>query len=194
MPIRQNHDYRDGADWRLVCAGSAKAALRGPHCGVRSRVGTEAAKMCGVIDDGFCELPTRFVVVSWCCWPPPVLGHCGFNRAPRSGASRDHPAHRCGRHEGGRGRTGIERVWKERGKAISGRASDGGQGKIRRRVRDADLFQNAVWFLTPLPGQNMHEGLFAEFVGWIDQIGARVAMLPPEDHDRWWRGSAICRR
>jgi prephenate dehydrogenase len=49
---------------------------------------------------------------------------------------------------------------------------------------DADLFQNAVWFLTPLRGQNLHEGLFAEFVGWIDQIGAHVAMLPPEDHDR----------
>jgi len=49
---------------------------------------------------------------------------------------------------------------------------------------DADLFQNAVWFLTPLPGQNLHEGMFAEFAGWIDQIGARIAMLPPEDHDR----------
>ncbi|MGA2857222.1 MAG: prephenate dehydrogenase [Candidatus Sulfotelmatobacter sp.] len=49
---------------------------------------------------------------------------------------------------------------------------------------DADLFQNAVWFLTPLPGQSLHEGLFAEYAGWIDQIGARIAMLPPEDHDR----------
>jgi prephenate dehydrogenase len=49
---------------------------------------------------------------------------------------------------------------------------------------DADLFQNAVWFLTPLPGQNLHEGMFAEFAGWVDQIGARIAMLPPEDHDR----------
>jgi len=49
---------------------------------------------------------------------------------------------------------------------------------------DADLFQNAVWFLTPLPAQNLNEGLFAEFVGWIDQIGARVAMMPPQDHDR----------
>jgi prephenate dehydrogenase len=49
---------------------------------------------------------------------------------------------------------------------------------------DAELFKNAVWFLTPLPGQNLHSGLFPEFVGWIDQIGARVAMLPPEDHDQ----------
>ena len=49
---------------------------------------------------------------------------------------------------------------------------------------DPDLFQNAVWFLTPLPGQNLNEGLFAEYAGWIDQIGARIAMLPAEDHDR----------
>ncbi len=49
---------------------------------------------------------------------------------------------------------------------------------------DADLFHNAVWFLTPLPEQNLNEGLFAEFAGWIDQIGAHIAMLPAEDHDR----------
>ena len=49
---------------------------------------------------------------------------------------------------------------------------------------DADLFHNAAWFLTPLPGQNLNEGLFAEYVGWIDQIGARIAMLPAADHDR----------
>lgn len=49
---------------------------------------------------------------------------------------------------------------------------------------DADLFQNAIWFLTPLPGQNLNEGLFAEYAGWIDQIGARIAVLPAEEHDR----------
>ena len=49
---------------------------------------------------------------------------------------------------------------------------------------DADLFQNAVWFFSPLPEQNLNEGLFAEFSGWIDAIGARIAMLPAVDHDR----------
>ena len=48
---------------------------------------------------------------------------------------------------------------------------------------DPDLFVNAAWFFTPLPGQNLHEGLFAEFAGWIDQIGARIAMLPAREHD-----------
>src|SRR4029077_11400813 len=49
---------------------------------------------------------------------------------------------------------------------------------------DPDLFHNAAWFLTPLAGQNLNEGLFAEFAGWIDQIGARIAILPAEEHDR----------
>lgn len=49
---------------------------------------------------------------------------------------------------------------------------------------DADLFEKAVWFLTPLPEQNLNDGLFAEYVGLIDQIGARVAMLPAAEHDR----------
>jgi prephenate dehydrogenase len=49
---------------------------------------------------------------------------------------------------------------------------------------DADLFHHAVWFFTPLPEQNLNEGLFAEFAGWIDQIGARIALLPAEEHDR----------
>ncbi len=49
---------------------------------------------------------------------------------------------------------------------------------------DADLFQDAAWFLTPLPGQKLQSGLFAEFLEWIDRIGARIAMLPPQEHDR----------
>jgi len=49
---------------------------------------------------------------------------------------------------------------------------------------DPDLFHGAAWFFTPFAGQNLNEGLFAEYAGWIDQIGARIAMLPAEDHDR----------
>lgn len=49
---------------------------------------------------------------------------------------------------------------------------------------DADLFQNAVWFFTPLPEQNLNEGLFGDFAEWIDKVGARIAMLPAEEHDR----------
>ncbi len=49
---------------------------------------------------------------------------------------------------------------------------------------DPDLFQNALWFITPLPGQSLNDGLLAEYASWIDRIGARIAMLPAEEHDR----------
>jgi prephenate dehydrogenase len=49
---------------------------------------------------------------------------------------------------------------------------------------DADLFHKAVWFVTPLENQNMQEGLIGEYLGWIDHIGARVAMMPASEHDR----------
>jgi prephenate dehydrogenase len=50
---------------------------------------------------------------------------------------------------------------------------------------DADLFRNAVWFFTPMPEQNVSEGLFADFATLIDQLGARIAMLPADEHDRF---------
>lgn len=49
---------------------------------------------------------------------------------------------------------------------------------------DADLFQNAVWFFTPIEGQTLNDGLIAEFAEWIDQIGGRIAAMPADEHDR----------
>jgi prephenate dehydrogenase len=73
---------------------------------------------------------------------------------------------------------------KDAGKRFLGGHPMAGKENSGVDYADPDLFQNAVWFLTPLPRQNLNEGIFAEFIGWIDQIGARVAMLPPNDHDR----------
>jgi len=82
----------------------------------------------------------------------------------------------------------VERALKVFGKAAGKRFLAGHPmaGKELSGVdyADADLFQNAVWFLSPLPEQSLNEGLFAEFAGWIDAIGARIAMLPAEEHDR----------
>jgi prephenate dehydrogenase len=82
----------------------------------------------------------------------------------------------------------VERAAKVFGKSVGKRFLAGHPmaGKELSGVdyADPDLFQNAVWFLTPLPGQSLNEGLFAEYAGWIDQIGARIAMLPAEEHDR----------
>ena len=48
---------------------------------------------------------------------------------------------------------------------------------------DPNLFQDAAWLVTPLPAQNIDESLCAEFLGWVDKIGGRVATLAPDKHD-----------
>jgi prephenate dehydrogenase len=48
---------------------------------------------------------------------------------------------------------------------------------------EANLFQGAAWLITPLPGQNIDEGLAGEFLSWIEKIGAKVATLAPDKHD-----------
>jgi prephenate dehydrogenase len=82
----------------------------------------------------------------------------------------------------------VERAVKVFGKASGKRFLAGHPmaGKEMSGVdfADPDLFQNAVWFLSPLRDQNLNEGLFAEFAGWIDAIGARIAVLPADEHDR----------
>lgn len=49
---------------------------------------------------------------------------------------------------------------------------------------DPDLFQGAAWFVTPLPGQDIDSGLSGEFLEWVEKIGARIANLPPKQHDQ----------
>jgi prephenate dehydrogenase len=49
---------------------------------------------------------------------------------------------------------------------------------------DAHLFQGAAWLITPLPGQNVEDGLCGDFLEWVEKIGAKIAMLEPEKHDR----------
>ena len=49
---------------------------------------------------------------------------------------------------------------------------------------DADLFQGAVWFVTPVPGQNMLAGLSGEFLDWVEKIGAQVASMNADAHDQ----------
>ncbi len=50
---------------------------------------------------------------------------------------------------------------------------------------DADLFEGAAWLFTPLPGQNVHAGPCGEFVHCAEQMGAKIAVVDPADHDRF---------
>lgn len=50
---------------------------------------------------------------------------------------------------------------------------------------DAELFAGAAWFVAPLPGQDVHRGLCGEYLEWVEKIGARLALLPAAEHDRF---------
>ena len=49
---------------------------------------------------------------------------------------------------------------------------------------DPDLFQGAAWFFTPARGQDVYSGLSGEFLEWVEKIGARIASIEAEGHDR----------
>ena len=49
---------------------------------------------------------------------------------------------------------------------------------------DPELFQNAAWFVTPVPRQNIYDGLSGEFLEWVEKIGARIASLDAVEHDQ----------
>ena len=59
-------------------------------------------------------------------------------------------------------------------------------GKERSGIEQAegDLFNNAVWLVTPLPGQNAEAGLSSEYLGLVRGLGARIVVLDPARHDR----------
>ncbi len=49
---------------------------------------------------------------------------------------------------------------------------------------DANLFRGAAWLVTPLPGQNIDEGISGEYLHWVERFGAKIATLDAERHDR----------
>jgi prephenate dehydrogenase len=49
---------------------------------------------------------------------------------------------------------------------------------------DPDLFQGAAWFVTPVPGQNVYDGLSGEYLEWVEKMGARIASIDAVEHDR----------
>ncbi len=81
----------------------------------------------------------------------------------------------------------------EQAKAVFGKSTGGrflaghpmaGKEQSGLEFADADLFQQAPWFVTPVRGQKIYEGLSGEFLDWVDRIGARIASLDANEHDR----------
>ncbi len=58
-------------------------------------------------------------------------------------------------------------------------------GKERSGIEfaDATLFRGAVWFFTPIEGQDFKSKRNREFIGLVRRAGARVALLDPAEHD-----------
>lgn len=49
---------------------------------------------------------------------------------------------------------------------------------------DPDLFHHAAWFVTPVPGQQVYDGLSGEYLEWVEKIGARIARMDASEHDQ----------
>jgi prephenate dehydrogenase len=49
---------------------------------------------------------------------------------------------------------------------------------------DSDLFRGAAWFVTPVPGQKVYDGLSGEYLEWVEKIGARIASMDAGEHDQ----------
>jgi prephenate dehydrogenase len=49
---------------------------------------------------------------------------------------------------------------------------------------DPDLFQGAAWFVTPVAGQKVYDGLSGEYLEWVEKIGARIASMEAKEHDQ----------
>jgi len=184
MPIRQITIIGTG-----LIGGSLALALRKKKFAGRivgcDREGTlERARMRGAIDDGVADpgdavRGSQLVVLA-----TPVLAIVDL--IERVGPVL--PAKTLLTDVGSTKAAVVERAVKVFGKSAGKRFLAGhpmaGKELCGVDYADADLFQNAVWFFSPLPEQNLNEGLFAEFAGWIDAIGARIAMVPAEEHDR----------
>jgi len=49
---------------------------------------------------------------------------------------------------------------------------------------DPDLFLGAVWLVTPVPEQEVFEGVSGEFLEWVTKAGAGIASMDAEAHDQ----------
>jgi prephenate dehydrogenase len=49
---------------------------------------------------------------------------------------------------------------------------------------DPDLFLGATWFVTPVRGQKIYEGISGEYIEWVEKVGGRIAAMDAEEHDK----------
>jgi len=184
MPIRQITIIGTGLIGGSFALALRKRRFAGRIVGCDRESALKRAKMCGVIDNGFTEPVDALRGSQLVVLATPVLAIVDLIARLGPGLPATTLLTDVGSTKAAVAQQALRIFGKNASKQFLAGHPMAGKENSGVDFADADLFQNTVWFLTPLPAQNLNEGLFAEFVGWIDQIGARVAMLPPEDHDR----------
>jgi prephenate dehydrogenase len=184
MSIRQITIIGTGLIGGSFALAMRKARFAGRIVGCDRESALKRAKMCGVIDNGFAEPADAVRGSQLVVLATPVLAIVDLIRRLGPALAATTLLTDVGSTKAAVAQQALNVFGKNAGNRFLAGHPMAGKEHSGVDYADADLFQNAVWFLTPLPGQNVNQGKFAEFAGWIDQIGARVAMLPPEDHDR----------
>jgi prephenate dehydrogenase len=184
MPIRQITIVGTGLIGGSFALALRKRGFAGRIVGCDRESALKKAKMRGVIDNGFAEPVDAVRGSELVVLATPVLAIVDLIGRLGPGLPATTLLTDVGSTKAAVAQQALNVFGKNAGTRFLAGHPMAGKENSGVDYADADLFQNAVWFLTPLPGQSLNEGLFAEFAGWIDQIGARVAMLPPEDHDR----------
>jgi prephenate dehydrogenase len=184
MPIRQITIIGTGLIGGSFALALRKRKFAGRIVGCDRESALEKAKMRGVIDTGFIEPADAVRGSQLVMLATPVLAIVDLIGRLGPSLSSTTVLTDVGSTKSAVAEQALQVFGKNANKRFLAGHPMAGKEHCGVDYADADLFHNAVWFLTPLPGQNLNEGLFAEFAGWIDQIGARIAILPPEDHDR----------
>src|ERR1700683_1169877 len=184
MPIRQITVVGTGLIGGSFALALRKRRFAGRIVGCDRESALKKAKMRGVIDSGFVEPADAVRGSQVVVLATPVLAIVDLIGRLGPGLPATTLLTDVGSTKSAVAQQAMKVFGKNAGKRFLAGHPMAGKEHSGVDYADADLFQNAVWFLTPLPGQNLNEGLFAEFVGWSDRIGSRVSVVPAEEHDR----------
>jgi prephenate dehydrogenase len=184
MPIRQITIIGTGLIGGSFALALRKRRFAGRIVGCDRESALKKAKTRGVIDEGFVEPADAVRGSQLVVLATPVLAIVDLIGRLGPGLPASTLLTDVGSTKALVAERALKVFGKNAGKRFLGGHPMAGREHSGVDYADPGLFQNAVWFFTPLPGQNLGQGRLAEFLGWIDQIGARIAMLPPEEHDR----------
>jgi len=72
---------------------------------------------------------------------------------------------------------------KDTGRRFLGGHPMAGKEQTGVEASDPDLFQGAIWLVTPSAKQNIFAGVSGEFLSWVEKIGAGAASMEADMHD-----------